>query len=182
MRIEYTGRHVEVPAAIRRLGDRKLRKLERVLPGITDVRVILTEDKRRKIVEVTVHSRGLDLVATEESSGFGLSLSTALDKLARQATRHRDKLRVRKGGARTPAEPARSKARPSAAEEAERRAVPRVIRNRRVAAKPMTVGDAVLEVGASADGVVVFRDATTHRITVLYRRKDGNMGLIDPEA
>ena len=57
-----------------------------------------------------------------------------------------------------------------------------MIRNRRVAAKPMTVGEAALEVGGSPDGVVVFRDATTGRITVLYRRKDGNMGLIDPEA
>jgi putative sigma-54 modulation protein len=181
VRIEYTGRHTEVPAEIRRLGDQKMRKLERVLPGITDVRVILSEAKRRQIVEVTVHSRGLDLAATEESGTFRVSLTTALDKLIRQATRHRDKLRVRKGGARTPAAPARPKARP-AAEEAERRAVPRVIRNRRVAARPMTVGDAVLEVGASPDGVVVFRDAVTGRIAVLYRRKDGNMGLIDPEA
>ena len=180
MRIEYTGRHTDVPAEIRRLGDGRLRKLERVLPGITDVRVILTEDKRRQIVEDTVHSRGLDLVATEASSAFRVSLTTALDKLIRQATRHRDKVRVRKGGARTPAGPARPSVRPSAG--VERRARPRVIRTRRVAAKPMTVGEAALAVGASPDGVVVFRDATTGRIAVLYRRKDGNMGLIDPEA
>lgn len=181
MRIEYTGRHTAVPAEIRRLGDAKVRKLERVLPGITDVRVILTGAKLRQIVEVTVHSRGLDLAATEESSTFRVSLTTALDKLIRQATRHRDKVRVRKGGARTPAEPARSKVRPPAV-GAERRAHPRVIRARRVAARPMTVGEAALAVGASPDGVVVFRDATTGRIAVLYRRKDGNMGLIDPEA
>jgi putative sigma-54 modulation protein len=180
-RVEYTGRHTEVPAGVRRLGDRKLRKLERVLPGITDVRVILTEDKHRQIVEVTVHSRGLDLVATEESSDFQASLSTALDKLTRQATRHRDKTRVRKGGARVPAGRPRASGRPQP-EEADRRARPRVIRNRRVAAKPMTVGEAALEVGESADGVVVFRDATTGRIAVLYRRKDGHMGLIEPEA
>jgi putative sigma-54 modulation protein len=181
VRVEYTGRHTDVPAEIRRLGDRKLRKLERALPGITDVRVVLTEDKHRKIVEVTVHSRGLDLVATEESSAFRVSLTTALDKLIRQATRHRDKVRVRKGGVRAPATPPRPKGRP-VADEAERRARPRVIRNRRVAATPMTVGEAALAVGGSPDGVVVFRDATTGRITVLYRRKDGNLGLIEPEA
>jgi ribosome hibernation promoting factor len=180
MRVSYTARHTEVPDEVRRLGDRKIAKLARALPGITDVRVVLTADKHRQVVEVTVHSRGLDLVATEESSAFRVSLTTAMEKLIRQATRHRDKVRVRKGGARTPKAPARPKG--AVAEEAERRARPRVIRNRRVAIKPMTVGEAALEVGGSPDGVVVFRDATTGRIAVLYRRKDGNMGLIDPEA
>jgi len=59
---------------------------------------------------------------------------------------------------------------------------PRVIRSRRFAVKPMTIEEAALEVGASADGVLVFRDASTERVKVLYRRKDGNLGLIEPEA
>jgi putative sigma-54 modulation protein len=181
LRVDYTGRHTEVPASVRRLGDRKIAKLARVLPGITDVRVILSEDRHRHVVEVTVHSRGLDLVATEASDDFRASLSTAVDKLVRQATTHRDKLRVRKGGARTPAA-ARPRPGARASEDTERRARPRVIRNRRVAPKPMTVDEATMEVAASADGVVVFRSADTGRITVLYRRKDGNMGLIEPEA
>jgi ribosome hibernation promoting factor len=180
MRVEYTGRHTQVPGEVRRLGDRKLRKLARVLPGITDVRVILTADKHRQVVEVTVHSRGLDLAATEESDDFGVSLSTAMEKLTRQATRHRDKLRVRKGGARAPV----ATPRPAAAstDGATRPAGPRVIRNRRFAVKPMTLEEAALEVGGSPDGVVVFRDAATERVSVLYRRKDGNLGLIEPEA
>jgi putative sigma-54 modulation protein len=57
-----------------------------------------------------------------------------------------------------------------------------VIRNRRFAVKPMTIEEAALEVGASADGVLVFRDASTERVSVLYKRKDGNLGLIEPEA
>ena len=48
--------------------------------------------------------------------------------------------------------------------------------------KPMTVEEAALEVGASADGFLVFRDASTERVSVLYQRKDGNLGLIEPEA
>jgi ribosome hibernation promoting factor len=59
---------------------------------------------------------------------------------------------------------------------------PRVIRTRRFAVKPMTIEEAALEVGASAEGVVVFRDAATERVNVLYRRKDGNLGLIEAEA
>jgi putative sigma-54 modulation protein len=57
-----------------------------------------------------------------------------------------------------------------------------VIRSRRFVTKPMTVDEAVLEMDASGDGLLVFRDAANERVKVLYRRKDGNLGLIEPEA
>ena len=175
MRIEYTGRHLEVPEAIRRLGDRKLRKLARVLPGITDVRVILSLDRHRQTVEVSLHSRNLELSATEASGDFALSLSTVMDKLTRQAEKHVGKRRVRKGGARA------ASLRPPTPLAAEERG-PRVIRSRRFSVKPMTVEEAAIEVGSSPEGVLVFRDAATERVNVLYKRKDGNLGLIEPEA
>jgi putative sigma-54 modulation protein len=59
---------------------------------------------------------------------------------------------------------------------------PRVIRSRRFVAKPMTVEEAALRVGSSEYGFLVFRDAETERVNVLYRRSDGNLGLIEPEA
>ena len=59
---------------------------------------------------------------------------------------------------------------------------PRVIRSRSFVVKPMTVDVAVLEVGSSEDGFLVFRDAATERVTVLYKRRDGNLSLIEPEA
>lgn len=181
MRIEYTGRHTQVPDSVKRLGDRKLRKLAKHLRGITDVHVILTADKRRYSAEVTVHSPHLDLAATEESSDAAVSLSTAMDKLIRQAERHVGKQRVRKGGGRARTTSVRT-APPVSATGPREVPGPRVIRNRRFAVKPMTIEEAALEVGASPDGVLVFRDAMTERVNVLYKRKDGNLGLIEPEA
>jgi len=178
LRVEYTGRHLDVPAEIRRLGDRKLRKLERVLPGITDVRVILWTDRHRQVAEVSVHSRHLDLTATEAAGDFALSLSAALDKLTRQAEKRVAKRRVRKGGVRAASLRPLAPANGTAAEERS----PRVIRSRRFVAKPMTLEEAALEVGASPEGVLVFRDADTERVHVLFRRQDGNLGLIEPEA
>jgi putative sigma-54 modulation protein len=171
---------MDVHDSVRRLGDRKVRKLARVLRGITDVRVILTADKRRVSAEVNVHSPHLDLAATEESADAAVALSTVMDKLTRQAERHVGKQRVRKGGGRRTTS-VRTAPPPVVSAPREERG-PRVIRNRRFAVKPMTIEEAALEVGASADGVLVFRDATTERVSVLYKRKDGNLGLIEPEA
>jgi ribosome hibernation promoting factor len=181
MRIEYTGRHMDVTDSVRRLGDRKVRKLAKFLRGITDVRVILTADKHRHSAEVTVHSPHLDLAATEESGDIVVSLSTVMDKLIRQAERRVGKLRVRKGGGRARTTSVRT-APPLPVSAPRETPGPRVIRSRRFAVKPMTIEEAALEVGASAEGVLVFRDASTERVNVLYKRKDGNLGLIEPEA
>jgi len=105
-----------------------------------------------------------------------------MDKLIRQAERRVGKQRVRKGGGRSRTTSVRTApVLPVNSPPAEAPG-PRVIRNRRFAVKPMTIEEAALEVGASADGVLVFRDASTERVNVLYRRKDGNLGLIEPEA
>jgi putative sigma-54 modulation protein len=181
MRIEYTGRHTQVPDSVKRLGDRKLRKLAKHLDGITDVHVILAVDKRRHTAEVKVLSPHGDLAASAESNDAAISLRTVMDKLIRQAERRVGKQRVRKGGGHS--RPTSVRTTPPPAVSAPREAPgPRVIRNRRFAVKPMTIEEAALEVGASADGVLVFRDASTERVNVLYRRKDGNLGLIEPEA
>jgi putative sigma-54 modulation protein len=173
MKIEFTGRQTEVPPEVRRLVERKVQKLARVLPGLTRAHVILASDKHRQIAEVSIHSRNLDLSAQEASRDLGLSVSNVMDKLLRQVQRYLGRRRERKGGAspRTMGGDSRG-----AAEG------PRVIRSRRFPVKPMTLDEAALEVGARNEGFLVFRDAETERVNVLYRRKDGHLGLIEPEA
>lgn len=180
MAIEFTGRQTEVSPEIRAFAEKKLKKLTKVLPGITNVHVILASDKHREIAEVSVHSRNLDLTAAEETSDIRMSLGTVIDKLTRQAQRHMGKLRERKRRAPSRATALWSGVMSPTAVAAE--GIPRVIRSRRFVVKPMTVDEAVLEVGASDDGFLVFRDAATERVNVLYKRKDGNLGLIEPEA
>jgi len=179
MKIEFTGRQTEVPAAVRRLAERKLEKVARVLPGLTRAHVVLTADKHRQIAEVSAHSRGLDLSAVESSPDVRLSVSSAIGKLLRQARRQREKKIARKGAA-SPRRMTGERKRP--AEPAKDEAGPRVIRGRRAAVKPMTLEEAVLFLEGRPEGVLVYRDATTERVQVLYRRKDGHLGLIEPEA
>lgn len=177
MRIEYTGRHAEVPKEARALAERKLGKLAKLLPGITDVHVVLASDKHRQIAEVSLHSPHLTLTAARESGDLGTSLATVIDTLARQAQRHVGKLRARKRSKERDAAPW-----PGSAAATARDRVPRIIRSRRFLAKPMTVEEAAIDVSSSDSGFLVFRDAATERVSVLYMRKDGNLGLIEPEA
>jgi putative sigma-54 modulation protein len=180
MRIEYTGRQTDVDPSLKALAERKLAKLAKVLPGITHVHVIVAADKHRQIAEVSVHSPNLDLAASDETDDLAGALAGVIDKLARQAQRHVGKRRERKR---------RSVGRTTAlwsgvlaAEPRSPEAGGRVIRSRRVLVQPMTVDEAILEVGRNEEGFLVFRDAATARLNVLYRRKDGHLGLIEPEA
>jgi putative sigma-54 modulation protein len=173
MRIEFTGRQTEVAEPLRKLAERRVQKLSRVLHRITRVHVILTSDKHRQGAEVTVHSAHVDLTATDVTGDLGASLAAAFEKIERQAAHHVGRLRRRGKGRGSPAPETAPPRDPS---------VPRVIRTRRFALKPMTVDEAVLEARFNDEGLVVFRDAKTERVTVLYRRKDGNLGLIEPEA
>jgi putative sigma-54 modulation protein len=179
MKIEFTGRQTEVPAEIRRLAERKLGKLAKVLPGITRAHVILAVDKHRQIAEVSIHSRRLQLTAEEETSDLGLSLSTVIDKLTRQAQRQLGRWRERKR--RGPGRGTGLRSGPPGSVYGGEPG-PRVIRSRRFPVKPMTLDEAALEVGSRDEGFLVFRDAATERVSVLYKRKDGNLGLIEPEA
>jgi putative sigma-54 modulation protein len=175
MKIEFTGRQTEVPDAVRLLAERKLEKLARLLPGITRAHVTVTADKHRQIAEVSVHSKKVELAAEGRSNDPELSVSDAMDKLLRQAQRYVGKRREGKRGESPRVPPA-----PEYRGKADR--APRVVRSRRFPAKPMTLDEAAIEVWSRDEGFLVFRDARTERVSVLYRRKDGNLGLIEPEA
>jgi putative sigma-54 modulation protein len=178
MKIEFTGRQTEVPVDLRRLAERKLEKLGLVLPGITRAHVILAVARHRHTAEISVHSRQVDLTARETTADLGASIGAVVDKLTRQAHRQVGRRRERGRAARavTPA--------PEASPDTRGAEVPslRVIRSRRPAGKPMTVDEAAAEMLVREEGFLVFREARTERVQVLYRRKDGNLGLIEPEV
>jgi ribosome hibernation promoting factor len=99
MKVEYTGRQTEVPARIRALAERKLKKLEKFVGRPLRAHVILTVDRHRRIAEVSVHSPRHDMTATNASADMRVSLATVMDKLLRQAQRHVGKRQSkRKGG------------------------------------------------------------------------------------
>jgi len=96
MKIEFTARQTTLPPEVRRMTQRKLEKLARVLPGITRAHVIVTRDKHRYVAEVSVGSPRLKLTAQDEGNDLGASLTAVIDRLARRAQRQRARRREQK--------------------------------------------------------------------------------------
>jgi len=177
MRFEYTGRHVEVSTALRKHVEDHFKKLEHVFNDPTAwTHAIIEVEKNRHIGEVIVHWRDHTLTAKDINADMYIALTRAIGKIEKQALKLKQKIIDRKQGARKTAAVAPQ---PDGQLEATPRP-PRIIAARRYSVKPMTAEEAALRISSKADQFVVFRDADTDRLGVLYKRKDGNYGLIEP--
>ena len=183
MRIEITGRQIEVTPALREFATDKLRKLEKLLGGPLDVHVVLAIEKHRHMAEIQVKSRTAVLSGTEETEDLYASISEVVDKLERQALRHKEKVtgRKRREGIRAADAAAVLEGDGPSAPETDDELPTRIIRSERYRLKPLTPEDAVLELDATGEELLVYRDADTYRVNVVFRRKDGNFDLVDPE-
>lgn len=175
MQVAYTGRNIEVTSALRDFTEGHLRKIRKILGEAIHVHVTLTVQKHRQIAEVHLHSRSLDINGLEETNDMYASINAVLDKAERQALKHKGKKITRK---RHPA--SRPASTPSISPNRPPSGVPRVIKSTSFAAKPMTIEEAVQEVSGSNGNFLVFRNADSAKISVVYKRKDGNFGLIEP--
>src|SRR6185436_16612416 len=177
MKIEYTGRNFTVSPAIKKHIAEHFKKVEEFLNGTDNVHVILSVEKHhRHVAEFVANWHHHALTATANTTDMYLSTSQAIDRLRRQIVKLRGKIIDRKHHA-----PALKAVAPSPVPPVKpERPLPRLIRSRRYPVKPMTPDEAIIQVEASADQFLVFRDAETDRVGVLYKRKDGNYGLVEP--
>lgn len=177
MQVEYTGRQVEITPAIKEFTENHLRKIRKILGEAIDVHVILTVEKYRHIAEINLKSRSFKFNGLEETHDMYSSINTVLEKIERQALKHKGKKIAKKR------KPAAGSIPVSAAEANEpaaaNPATPRVIRMRSMTLTPMTVEEAVEEVSQSRSEFLIFRNTDSERVSVVYRRKDGNFGLIE---
>lgn len=177
MRFEYTGRHVEVSPAIRKHVEDHFKKLDHIFNNsAATTHVIIEVEKNRHIGELIVHWRDHSLTAKDTNVDMYMALTRAITKIEKQALKLKKKTIDRTQGARRTAIVAPE---PDGRLEATPRP-PRIIAARRYTVKPMTAEEAALRLSGEADQFLVFRDADTERLGVLYKRKDGNYGLIEP--
>jgi putative sigma-54 modulation protein len=182
MRLEVKGRNVEVSEGLRRYAEEKLGKLGRQLADPTQVELELAVEQNpsiaaNHIAEATIWTKGPTLRARESSSAFEASIDQLVAKLERQVKRYREKRSRREAGRRyangsTPDEPQFT------AEQLDRM----IVKSKQFDLQPLTPDEATLELELIGHDFFVFSNVETGRTNVVYRRRDGGYGLIEPQA
>jgi putative sigma-54 modulation protein len=180
MNLQVKGRNLEVSDQIRQYAEDKLGKLDRLVNDPTRVELELAVEKNpsisdNQIAEATVWTKGPVLRARESSGDMKASIDQLVDKLERQVKRYRDKRRPRKHDRPESAIPE-----PDLLERLAEDEATAIVKTKQFAVKPMAPDEAVLQLELVGHDFFVFRNADSDQVNVVYRRRDGNYGLIEP--
>jgi putative sigma-54 modulation protein len=179
MQLIINGKNLEVSDWLREYVEKKIGKLDRYLPALTEARVELALEKTRnasqsQVVQVTLRTNGTIMRGEERASDFTVAIDTVAEKLYKQIDRYKGRrARNRAQGEKTPA---------PEMEAAPAVDVPRVVRVKRFHTPPMTEEEAIEQMELLGHNFFVFANREHGKINVLYRRNDGDYGLIEPEA
>jgi putative sigma-54 modulation protein len=179
MRLQVKGRNVEVTDSLKSYALEKLGKLEKHLNDAARLELELQVERNpsiseNQVAEATIWTKGPVLRARESSTDMRASIDLLVAKLERQARRYRDKRRRGPGrGNHQPVETI-----PVVADEE----TPVIVKTKQFAIKPMSPEEAVLQLELIGHDFFVFQNADSSEVSVVYRRRDGNYGLIEPQV
>ena len=179
MQVIIQGRNVEVTDRLREYVESKVERLDRYLPAITEARVELsTEQTRsaedRQVAQLTLHIKGVLLRSEERSADMFTAVDNVMDKIKRQIDRYKSKRRNRYRS--TPAE-----IEPPAVEDDESEQGS-IVRTKRFRVTPMDPAEAIEQMELLGHSFFVFYNVDEGQINVVYVRRDGNYGLLQPEV
>ena len=178
MRLQVKGKNVEVSDSLREYAEKKLGKLDTQLHELTHVELELAVERNpsisaNQVAEATIFTKGPVLRAREASTDMKASIDQLTEKLLRQVKHYRERRSPSRKAARN-----NGGGMPAVADESE----PTIVRTKQFAVKPMTAEEAVLQLELIGHDFFVFQNAESDGVNVLYRRKDGGYGLIEPQT
>lgn len=196
MKIQMTGRHFTVPAPVKRRLVERLERLTRYVPELSEAQVKLSAEKYRHQAEILIHVRHTDHVSRAEAGDLESAIDAAVERLEAQVRRLKGKKSKRLAAHRAPDGPMRRSAARAALEEGPVKSAPRgngkaprvtvgrlrVVKDREIGAKPMSVAQAAARLEESGAGFVVFVDSASGLPCVLYQRADGQLALVEARA
>jgi putative sigma-54 modulation protein len=177
MQINVTAKGVAIPGGLKQAAERKLSKLERLLHQIDTVDITCSRERQWRVVEIVINANGLLVRGEDRAIDIRSAIDNLVDKLERRVKKSRSKLldRYREHPETREAWEAAPQQEPEAALQ------PALVRSKRFPVKPMNPEEAAAQMDLLGHDFYVFRNAETEQVNVLYRRKDGNYGLIEPE-
>ena len=180
MKFDIRGRHIEVTDALRDYTTKRLSKLEKYLEDVKGAQVALSVEGDRHKVEVTIPLNGMILRGEETSDDMYSSIDMVEEKLEKQIEKYKTKLIKNHRGAglkKALAEEVKLQMEDNAAEEKFK-----ITRVKRFAFRPMDEEEAIMQMNLLGHSFFVFFNAESEEVNVVYRRKDGNFGLIEPDV
>jgi len=178
MQVTVIGRHIEATDALKKYATEKFSRLEKYLPkGVQAVITLSVVKKVHHIAEAVIKSNGLLIQASEETEEMYSAIDLLVEKIERRARKYKEKLVHHKhlsGKAETIASA-------SASSHPDDR-IPQIIKTKRFDLKPMLPEEAVMQMELLDKDFYIFSNAGSGHVNVIYKRKDGNVGLIEPAA
>lgn len=157
----------------------KLNKLDKLLDNPAEANVVLSVEKIRHIAEIKITGDRLNINCREKTNDMYSSIDMAMDKLEAQIKKNKQKIKNHRTGSRSDFKETLAPIETEASQPPGESAEPK-IRIQTIDFKPMDVEEASLQIELVPDNFIVFTNSRTDQVNVLYRRKDGDLGLIQP--
>lgn len=178
MKVTIVAKNLEVTPALKEMVEKKISKLDKYFGPSVEAKATLSVQKNRQIFEVTIPFNGVILRREESTDDMYKSIDMVEEKLQRQIRKQKTKLaRKNSGGSLRYPDFLANEVNDEAAVET----IPKVVKTKNFGVKPMSQDEAVLQMEMLGHSFFVYEDADTNSISVLYKRNDGNYGLIEPE-
>ncbi len=179
MDISVTFRHMQPTESLKTYAEEKVSKIKKYLDFPLEAHVVLSVEKFRHIADVTLSINGTWIKGIEETDDMYSAIDQVMDKLEKQVKKYLSKIRNRRAENRKSEEPL-------GAEETEEDVAFGLegpsIEVEKMIAKPMDPEEAAMQLSTSQQDFIVFRNSRSEQINVIYKRKDGNLGLIEPSS
>ncbi|MBW1980409.1 MAG: ribosome-associated translation inhibitor RaiA [Deltaproteobacteria bacterium] len=178
MQVSVTFRKIDASETLRNYAEEKLYRIKKYVEDPIEAHVVLSVEKFRHVAEVTINANGIRIKGAQQTEDMYSAIDMAVDKLESQIKKYRERLKQHKGdgGARSQVFTLTA----GGEEGFEEDQGPQIIKTEQVYAKPMDLDEAVMQMELAEGEFLVFTNSRTKHINVLYRRKDGNYGLIEP--
>jgi putative sigma-54 modulation protein len=176
MQINVTFRRLDPSNDLREYAENRLQKLKKYADGPMDVNVVLSAEKFRQTAEVVISGDGVRAAAKEEQNEMKAAIDLVSDKIYKQLRRYKEKIRSKRGPSSIAEAPLSDI---SSSPEIGKEELG-IIKTKKMDAKPMSVEEAVAQFQSINQNFMMFTNAETNTINVLYRCTDGSLGLIEP--
>ena len=175
MKVTVIAKNMELTDALKEIVQKKISKLEKYFEKNVEAKATLSVQKSRQIIEVTIPFNGVILRGEESTSDMYKSLDLVEDKLERQIRKQKTRLSRKHGGSVRFGEIGDSDIKSVEEDEGQ------LVRVKKFGVKPMNSEEAILQMDLLGHNFFVFQDADSNKVNVVYKRKDGDYGLLEPE-